>query len=175
MILLQVGPIPPAVSMAELREPVALEGGPFAVWLKTNITDGGAVFAGSLNTPSQLQFDRELGAMIRGDYAAEKSSEAYYEGQPPYGDAVLRVRRDVDGEVYFKWTGMAEQPATTNSLGKDPVTFTHLLAYNSTGAPGNLDGFADATHALTLLRIDSGNLTPVEIADIEMELFGVTL
>lgn len=175
MNLIQVGPIPTTIKSAELREPIDIGGGSFCAWLWTPIVDGGCVFIGNINSPAFIQFDRELGAMVRGDLAAEKSSEAFYEGQPPFGDAILRVRRDDDGEVYFAWTGMAEQPATTNSLGKDPVTFTHLLAYNSTGAPGNLDGFADATHALTLLRIDSGNLTPVEIADIEMELFGVTL
>jgi len=174
--LLQVGPIPAAVSMAELREPAAIDGSPFAVWLKTNVIDGGAVFAGSLNTPSQLQFDRELGAMIRGDFAADKSSEAYYEGQPPFGDAVLRVRRDADGEVWFKWTGMTdEQPASFNSLGRDPVTFTHLLAWNSNGTPGNLDGRTEAGHALTLLRIDLGEPTPLECAAIEIELFGAAL
>ena len=68
-----------------------------------------------------------------------------------------------------------EQPASFNSLGKEPVTFTHLLAWNSNGVPGNLDGRTEAGHPLTLLRIESGELTPVEIADIEMELFGVTL
>jgi hypothetical protein len=162
--------------MAELREPVALDGGPFALWLKTNVIDGGATFAGSLNTPSQLQFDRELGAMIRGDMAAEKSSEAFYEGQPPFGDAVLRVRRDVDGEVWFKWSGMSdEQPASFNSLGRDPVTFTHLLAWNSNGVPGNLDGRTEAGHPLILLRIDAGEPTPLECAAIEIELFGAAL
>ena len=176
MNLLQVGPIPAAVSMAELRTPVALEGSPFAAWLRTNMTDGGAVFAGNINTPSQLQFDREIGAMIRGDLAGDKSSEAFYEGQPPFGDAKLRVRRDADGEVWFKWSGMSdEQPASFNSLGRDPVTFTHLMAWNSNGVPGNLDGRTEPEHPLILLRIDAGEPTPLECAAIEIELFGAAL
>lgn len=167
-----IGPIPAAINLAELREPFAFPS-VGVLWLHANIGEGGAVYAGNANTAAQLQFDRELGAMIRGDAAATQSDEAFYDGaQPPLGEAVLRVRRDAAGAVYFKWTGMTDEAAAVaNTLGT--ATFTHLLAYSSTGS--GIDAKIGEEHQLLGLRVESGELSPAGMAAIETDLFGYTL
>jgi len=160
-----------ADSLAGHFPPVTLSGA-FHLWLSAEVGEGGAVYLGHPSSAAFVQFDREVGAMIRGDTAATQSDEAFFDNaQPPLGPAALRVRRDATGAMFFKWPGMAEQPAVSNTLGT--ATLSVIGRDASTGS--GLDGTLDPAHKLKAFKIVPGDLTESERAAIETDLFGFTL
>jgi len=174
MTALDIGPINPAIAHSQLRIAVTVSGA-FTLWGKVSrpSTDGVAVLLGDTAGSGSWVYVSSSNLGIAGS-GAMGSRGSIDDGIPP-ASCVFRIRRDVDGEVYFAWTGKAEFVPTGSAPNTLPYTFDVIGAARTEDSPGGLDVVTDAGCTIDAVRIEAGELTPAEREAIEIDLFGFTL